>query len=233
MTTAAATTALARAALKYIDAGLILVPLLARRKIPCLDKGYHLHTPTRDEMRAWWTKWPNANIGIRLQPSGLVVVDIDSPEAQVEVEQWGLPPTLTARAGRGHHYYLDNDGTYLPTRRCCVGDSGKIDVLAEGYVVAPPSVHPTGYTYAWYNHAPRATPPEWVRTILDPPQPARIIPHFDAVVTTEITVYGQPPDSALIEAWEQIGADRVIVRLPTTLPDDYATVMENIAAELL
>ncbi|MEC9309937.1 MAG: LLM class F420-dependent oxidoreductase [Chloroflexota bacterium] len=49
----------------------------------------------------------------------------------------------------------------------------------------------------------------------------------------QITVYGQPPDSAVIEAWEQIGVDRVIVRLSTTLPDNYATVMENIAAEIL
>ena len=49
----------------------------------------------------------------------------------------------------------------------------------------------------------------------------------------QITVYGQPPDPAVIEEWDQIGVHRVIVRLPTTLPDDYATVMENIAAEIL
>src|SRR5690242_3161911 len=43
-------------------------------------------------IRAWWAQWPNANLGIALRPSGLLVVDCDSVDALDEASGLGLPP---------------------------------------------------------------------------------------------------------------------------------------------
>lgn len=45
----------------------------------------------------------------------------------------------------------------------------------NGYIVAPPSIHPLGHSYRWVEQRPetRALPeaPDWLRFILFPPQP--------------------------------------------------------------
>src|SRR5437667_11499803 len=54
-------------------------------KAPLVGNGYQHLRPTEADVCGWWTRWPDANIGILLEPSSLVVVDVDSPEAEAEV----------------------------------------------------------------------------------------------------------------------------------------------------
>lgn len=96
---------------------------------------------TKEEISEWYTRFPEAGVGILTgQPSGLVVVDFDRPfPSGVR-----LAETPIAQTGRGLHIYYGSDAV-LSGKRVAFGD-----LKAEGgYVVAPPSVHPTGKAYRW------------------------------------------------------------------------------------
>jgi hypothetical protein len=125
-------------------------------KAPLTDHGCYDATADPATIRAWWSRWPQANIGIALEPSGLLVVDTDSPDAEKEAARLsglaGLPPAPIARTGRReggwHHYYVRPEGCPVAatTHR---GISGAIDIKSNGYVVAPPSRHASGIAYQW------------------------------------------------------------------------------------
>jgi hypothetical protein len=81
--------------------------------------------------------------------SGIVVVDVDDQRARDLVEKTcGWPRTVRARTRKGWHLYFRRpaDGSRNGVRR---GEAA-LDVRGDGgYVVAPPSVHPTGFEYRW------------------------------------------------------------------------------------
>ncbi len=95
----------------------------------------------------WWRRWPAANIGLAIPP-GLVVLDLDSPDAwhRLKAQDRGLPSTVQARTARGAHFWYRVPGR----ARNRVGLSEGVDLRAHGgYVLAAPSVHPSGVLYAW------------------------------------------------------------------------------------
>jgi putative DNA primase/helicase len=131
----------------------------------CTSTGKHPRTPNglRDAttdpeiIRRWWTRWPQANIGIRTGeplPGGgyLAVLDIDPRnDGDAEIEELEaahgpLPLTVTANTGGGgwHYYYRTDE----PIGGRKIGSG--IDLKAAGgYIVAPPSRHASGRRYAW------------------------------------------------------------------------------------
>lgn len=137
-------------------------------KAPLLGTDYQHCRSTEEEVRRWWTTWPQANIGILLGPSGLLVVDTDSEEAWKEANAKGLPAGLLVRSGKGRHlYYRAQEGVYGRTARR--GDARTIDVLASGYVVAPPSLHRSGDAYRWLSlpgDVPLQDAPAWSINLL-------------------------------------------------------------------
>lgn len=113
-------------------------------------------TPAHEtEVRAWWERWPRANVGVVTGlVSGIVVLDVDPRNggdetlARFVARRFGpLPETVeSATGGGGRHYWFDPTGRRLPTGRLAAG----LDLKAEGgLVVAPPSVHASGAAYAW------------------------------------------------------------------------------------
>ena len=61
------------AALAYAGKGWAVLPL--RGKLPAIGKsdggrGVHDATTDSDKINAWWTRWPNANVGVRLATRG-------------------------------------------------------------------------------------------------------------------------------------------------------------------
>lgn len=116
-------------------------PCTPRGKRPLTDNGLNDATRNPDTIRAWWNRWPNANIGIALAPSHLCVIDVDGPEGIPAYHELNLPPTLTVTTGRGtHHYYAGNAPTAIL--------APKLDLRGDGaYVIAPPSIHETGVLY--------------------------------------------------------------------------------------
>lgn len=138
--------ALLNAALAYTARGWHVFPLAPGKKKPAISKeegGRGFYDAVTDEatIRAWWQRWPQANIGIRTgRKSGLVVIDVH-PRHGGDVSRLDLPPTLMARTpGGGWHLYYRHPGGWVPC-----DNKGKlgpgIDVRADGgYVVAPPSI---------------------------------------------------------------------------------------------
>jgi hypothetical protein len=129
-------------------------------------RAFELATTDEAQIRAWWKKWPLANIGIATgQASKLCVVDADSEAgmrllASIAEPHGGLPPTLMSRTGRdgvGFHWWFaceapspSNSGQGLDIR----GDGGNL--------VAPPSMHISGRPYAFLNELPPAPMPAWL-----------------------------------------------------------------------
>lgn len=52
-----------------------------------------------------WTRWPDADIAVALDPD-TYVFDTDTPAAAAMYLSLSLPPTLTIETARGHHYYF-------------------------------------------------------------------------------------------------------------------------------
>ena len=100
---------------------------------------------------AWWTAAPTANVGVACAASGLAVVDVDPRNGgddrlhDLERTLGPLPDTVRSLTGGGGlHVLLKHPGGRLR------GDLGAgVDLKARGYVVAPPSVHPSGRRYEW------------------------------------------------------------------------------------
>jgi hypothetical protein len=123
--------------------------------------------PTADQITAWWTQWPDANIGLVTgSASGLVVVDLDGDGAEASfAERCGgqLPETPRVRTARGWHLYFAHpaDGIRVPTR---AGVLPGVDVRGDGgFAIAPPSVHASGSPYAFERDMVSLPPcPSWL-----------------------------------------------------------------------
>lgn len=156
------------AALKYALRGFRVLPLNSIRSggctcgdTDCRSPGKHPLTPhgateaSSDEMtiRGWWSKWPTANIGLAMGDAGCIALDVDtrnnghlSWEALIQANG-ALPETPTQRSGNGWHYLVRIDPAAV--RRCRGKLAQGIDVKANGYIVAEPSIHHSGRRYAW------------------------------------------------------------------------------------
>jgi hypothetical protein len=147
------------AAQRLADRGFAVFPLRPRGKQPMTAHGVKDATTSALQISKWWGKDPDANIGLACGPeSGIFVIDIDGPVERAQLEEYleaPLPLTLTATTGRGAHYYFSHPNGVTIKNRQKLRVGGKklsIDVRgAGGYVVAPPSIHPTGAVYAWEN----------------------------------------------------------------------------------
>ena len=105
-----------------------------------------------EQIRAWWAKWPDANVGIATgAESGLVIIVIDPSQGgeesyaklQQELPSDTFTQLLKVRTGSGGSYlYFQHPGVHVP---CQANIRPGIDIKADdGYVVAPPSLDVNG-----------------------------------------------------------------------------------------
>jgi Bifunctional DNA primase/polymerase, N-terminal/AAA domain/Primase C terminal 1 (PriCT-1) len=131
-----------KAALGYAGRGWPVFP--CNGKAPLTEHGFKDATIDVETIRAWWTKWPDANVAIATgAASGLVVLDVDGDDggdslAKLEREHGALPRTVSAKTPHGQHFYFAHPGGVIANS---VGRLGAgLDVRADGgYVIAPPS----------------------------------------------------------------------------------------------
>jgi hypothetical protein len=95
-------------------------------------------------------RYAAANLGFMCgSHNRLTVVDIDSPsdaELQYALETYGESPIIVSTPSGGRHvYYAHND----EPRGVRLDERHPIDMLGGGLCVAPPSVRPSGASYAW------------------------------------------------------------------------------------
>ncbi len=154
-------------------------------KHPRTPNGLHDATSDPEMVRAWWDRWPAANIGIATGcGSGLYVIDIDVPKAGGETWQelaasYGdAPPTPTVETGGGgFHLFLAHPGVAVTLKNTAERLGPGVDTRGDGgYVVAPPSLHESGRHYEWHpeltpDRIPLADIPPWVSGLLTPPAP--------------------------------------------------------------
>jgi Bifunctional DNA primase/polymerase, N-terminal/D5 N terminal like/Primase C terminal 1 (PriCT-1) len=163
------------AALSFARCGLPVFPCTLNRNpiIAKADGGNGFYDATTDEkqIRQWWTRWPNASIGMRTgSTSGRLVLDVDprnggDKSLAVLLETYGqLPETLCVATGRGGtHYYFQALGLSISSGELSPG----IDIKAEGgYVILPPSPHPSGKAYEWANKSEVSDLPLWLEEML-------------------------------------------------------------------
>lgn len=148
------------AALNYAYRGWHIFPCKPRGKTPLTRHGFKDATIHPDRVREMWGRWPDANIGIATGAiSNLVVFDYDGEKGKATLAriitetvkaQGEMPLTLCARTARGWHLYYRP----LPDQGDMRSSSDKengIDVRANGgFVLAPPSIHPSGAIYSWW-----------------------------------------------------------------------------------
>jgi hypothetical protein len=142
-------------ALAYARRGIPVLPLAGKQpRIPKHQGGSGVHDATTDpdQIRAWWQRWPGANIGLRC---GVVfdVIDVDGQQGRASLQRFlaehAQPPIGGPRVrtgAGGWHLYV------IPTGlRDHVGVLEHVDYrAADRYVVAPPSRHPeTRQRYRW------------------------------------------------------------------------------------
>lgn len=154
------------AAQEYAEKGLAVFPC-GKDKAPYTPHGHKDASTDPDQIRSWWSTWPDANVGYK--PAGAVVIDLDPPKmarfdpAYEGYDDWSWEASygpdsiqiffsqlddagryaclesIMAKTPRGglHIYLADPDGQF----RCTTGMlAPSIDTKSDkGYVLLPPS----------------------------------------------------------------------------------------------
>jgi predicted P-loop ATPase len=127
----------------YLSLNLSPVPLLPNKK-ECRDANWLKTTYTPEGFTE------GDNLGIR-SINGLVVVDVDSPEAVACAARF-LPPSgaIYGRASkpRSKHLYLSEFEKTIALKDTDAGDT-LIEIRSQHQDMAPPSVHPSGERVEW------------------------------------------------------------------------------------
>lgn len=172
-------TSLVDAAYRYAEQGWPVLPLTPREKRPLTRHGLKDASTDLTQVRAWWRAWPNANVGIR---TGVAfdVLDLDGDTGFESLYDFlkGADYAHTGPIGvtsKGEHWLFTvtgrGNGTHLIPN---------VDFRGEnGYIVAPPSIHPSGRRYHWLvRDVPPAEPTEWLLQLLDRIPAPRPEPQF-------------------------------------------------------
>jgi hypothetical protein len=161
------------AAVSYGQGGLSVIPIQPRDKKPFIQwEQFQNKRATEHEIKSWWAKWPDANIGIVTGAvSDLIVIDLDTPDAKNKLKELVADSTSVprTRTGKGWQLFFKHPGVTIPNR---AGIIPGLDVRGDGgYVVAPPSIHPNGNQYRWevpINGELPAFPPTLFKLISSP-----------------------------------------------------------------
>lgn len=159
------TASLAHAARVYADRGLPVFPLVPRDKVPRVAHGFYRATTDLRQIQRWWSEWPDANIGLATgKPSSLWVLDIDPRHGGLRsldmlerhARDWGatapLHATLRQLTGGGgiHLFYQMPASPGVDPPNGTFAEYHGIELKKTGgYIVAPPSRHPSGSVYQW------------------------------------------------------------------------------------
>jgi hypothetical protein len=162
--------ALRRAALALASRGLQVFPCIPKGKTPATSHGLLDASCDPAVLERWWAQGPDNNVAVACgSASGIFIVDVDGPEAEAELRaletiNGTLPATVEAITGKGRHIYFK-----MPPDTDIRNSASKIapgvDVRGTGgYVLAPPSVHPSGARYCWSVDSAKAIaePPAWL-----------------------------------------------------------------------
>lgn len=140
-----------------------------RDKTPLTVNGFKNASSDQGQVTEMWQEHPEASIGLPTGPdNGVWVLDIDLKSggfeslAKLEEQHGPLPETLKQKTGGGGAQYV-----WKWNGREIRNSAGKIapgiDVRGNGgYVILPPSGHPSGGTYEWLTKKTPIEAPDWL-----------------------------------------------------------------------
>jgi len=163
------------AALDYaLDYGWPVFPCKLGDKVPLIRDWPNKATTDPVRIRRWWTRWPDANIGVPTgKGSGILALDDDNPRAldALEAEHGKLPATRTHTTGSGGVHYLYRYPVGMDIRNSASKIAPGIDVRGEGgYIIVPPSRARSPYEVV--DALPLADTPPWLLERLRSPHRA-------------------------------------------------------------
>jgi Bifunctional DNA primase/polymerase, N-terminal/Primase C terminal 1 (PriCT-1) len=145
--------ALPDTALSLASRGLHVFPCKPRDKKPALWNGLKGATTDPNIIAGWW-RTSDFNIGLATgERSGVFVVDIDGMDAEAELTKLesrhgALPRTVESITARGRHIFFTYPDRAIRNSASKIAPG--IDVRGDGgYVLTPPSIHPSGKSYEW------------------------------------------------------------------------------------
>lgn len=139
---------LGRVAGDLASAGVPVFPCVPGQKRPLTARGFHDATTDLAQITQWWTRWPDANLGLPTGAvSGVVVVDVDvrehvdgreSMRRALNAGRAGVPVfTVVSPSGGRHGYY---PATPDVVQRSWQAARAGVDFRGDGgYIVIPPS----------------------------------------------------------------------------------------------
>jgi hypothetical protein len=157
-------------AMNLVRQGLPVFPCRADNKAPLTSNGFLDARTSPDIVQGWFTKWPDALIGV---PTGIkfIVLDLDLTK-HVEAQKWyseaklPLTRTHTTRSGGRHLLFKPNDAVRNTAGKICRG----VDTRGMG-----------GYIIWWpacglevLHGGVLAPVPDWLLQTIRPPEQPRI-----------------------------------------------------------
>ncbi len=164
-------------ALFYQKLGLSIFPVSGKTPIVKWAE-FQERIPTDGEVREWWTKYPEASIGMATGPiTKRLVLDVDGPTGAASVEGLSLPTTQTVRTRRGlqYHYRWPSHEVGKTTLTNILGTKDKpscVDLRGDGgYVKMPPSKCSDSSLYSFLpklgiGEIELAEAPEWLLKLI-------------------------------------------------------------------
>ncbi len=165
-------------ALRLAQDGIPIFPCKLNKQ-PYVAGGFKAATTDPNQVRAWWSKWPDALIGMPTgAASGIAVLDLDLRQDEdgnvttdglsliqrvMDENGWKMPETVAVETPNGgfHGYFRHQSGFSNSAGK--IGNG--IDTRGDGgYVIVPPSRLPDGRCYRNVSE-PGLTPadaPEWL-----------------------------------------------------------------------
>ena len=161
----------------YIHGGRKIFPCLVNAKNPITTNGYKDASSDPDQIRTWWEKHPNSNIGLATgKDANLVVVDVDVKNdaggmeslKQLQDECGDFDTLMVHTPSGGLHFYFEYpQGNY--DIRNAAGLRAGIDIRANGgYVIAPgSSIDGNAYEFDNTDKEIAELPPELLKILIN------------------------------------------------------------------
>lgn len=144
------------AAEEYAKFGWFVYPVAEKAKIPIIKDWPNQASIETVQIVSWWSRWPDANIGLSCGPSGIIAVDLDlkngGPENWDEIcgklEYYDQTVTAISGSGGKHLFFKCPAGIEIDNPNCLIEFGIEIKSKGKGIVIAP-SIHPNGNRYRW------------------------------------------------------------------------------------
>lgn len=132
-------------ALLWAKAGIKIFP--CNGKTPHTNSGFKDASSDLEQVKIWWNQWPDANIGLPCAANGILVIDADRHEKDVDgvkyidglFQKFNLNKNnycCVTTAGNGEHYYFSIKDVNAEFKGQMADG---VDIKYNGYVIAPGS----------------------------------------------------------------------------------------------